>query len=197
MRPTIYPASTAVMLTLLLQDAHVYGAFNVAVGIGASGESSCSRFSVPTAVHVCMLFAPLSVGPVLSGEVVPTTHLPRRSHLTVISADIPTFQQRVDDPQSSRSGDHTRCERSRCVVYRRKTAREAVKRIQTGLEMNEMASKGKWDVRPASRASSDESRASAGCIFKLMASELCGRQCFVDNVFERFDSRVIYVGIHV
>jgi hypothetical protein len=98
--------------------------------------------------------------------------------LLSISTDIPTFEQRVDDSQSGRGGDHNRCERSRCVVYRRKTAREAVKRIQTGLEMKWLPRKKKkgpkMHVRPAKRrASSDEpSVGRAHCIRELCSSSV-------------------------
>jgi hypothetical protein len=51
-----------------------------------------------------------------------------QSHLLVITADLPTLQPRVDNPQSCRGGDHNRSERGGGLIHGRKTAREALEK---------------------------------------------------------------------
>ena len=51
-----------------------------------------------------------------------------QSHLFVITADLPTLQPRVDNPQSCRGGNHNRSERGGGPIHGRKTAREALEK---------------------------------------------------------------------
>lgn len=59
--------SPAARLTHLFKDAHVYGVFNFAVGIGAAGKSAGHSWLRQT-IYECSSLRH-SVGPVLSGEV--------------------------------------------------------------------------------------------------------------------------------
>ncbi|SRR6266567_4183328 len=61
------------MLTHLFKDAHVYGVFNFAVGIGAAGKSVGHSWLQQTIYGCSSLRRP--VGPVLSGEVQPIVFL--------------------------------------------------------------------------------------------------------------------------